>query len=336
LTFRDSILNKTVLVTGGAGFIGSHLVDRLLEQDNNVICVDNFDPYYDRSIKENNIREHRKHVNYQLVEEDIRNLDALRNKISEDIDVIAHLAAKAGVRPSVKDPVGFHEVNVMGTQNMLEFAKDKEVNQFVFASSSSVYGTNENVPWSEDDHVLKPISPYASTKVSGELMGHVYSELYDLRFLALRFFTVYGPRQRPDLAIHKFLRLMSKGEQIKLYGDGSSRRDYTYIDDIIDGVMAAISYNDSMYEIINLGNNRTVELLELVEAIEKVSDIEADKTHVPEIPGDVAQTWADINKAQKKLGYKPNYGLEKGLLRFVNWFEKVNEVTTQTKKLNSM
>jgi UDP-glucuronate 4-epimerase len=315
----------TILVTGGAGFIGSHLVDRLLEQGNNVVTVDNFDPYYDRSIKENNIREHRKHDHYRLVEEDIRNLDALRNEITEEVDVICHLAAKAGVRPSVKDPVGFQEVNVMGTQNMLEFAKEKGVKQFVFASSSSVYGTNENVPWSEDDHVLKPISPYASTKVSGELMGHVYSELYDMRFLALRFFTVYGPRQRPDLAIHKFLRLMNNGEQITLYGDGSSRRDYTYIDDIIDGVMAAIDYKDSMYEIINLGNNRTVQLLKLVEAIEEASGIEADKTHAPEVPGDVEQTWADVSKAKELLGYSPNYDLEQGLENFAAWYEQATK-----------
>lgn len=315
-------MSKTILVTGGAGFIGSHLVDRLLEEGENVICIDNFDPFYDRSIKENNIAEHRKYKNYRLVEEDIRNFDALREKITKDIDVIIHLAAKAGVRPSVEDPVGFQEVNVMGTQNMLEFAKDRDVKQFVFASSSSVYGTNENVPWSEDDHVLKPISPYASTKVSGELMGHVYSELYDMRFLALRFFTVYGPRQRPDLAIHKFLRLMSNGEQITLYGDGSSRRDYTYIDDIIDGVMPAIDYKDSMYEIINLGNNRTVQLLELVEAIEKASGIEADKTHAPEVPGDVEQTWADVSKAKELLGYNPDFDLDKGLTNFVKWYQR--------------
>lgn len=318
-------MSKTVLVTGGAGFIGSHLVDRLLDEGNNVICVDNFDPYYDRSIKENNISEHRKRDNYRLVEEDIRNLDALRDKITEDIDVIVHLAAKAGVRPSVKDPVGFQEVNVMGTQNMLEFAKEQNVKQFIFASSSSVYGTNENVPWSEDDHVLKPISPYASTKVSGELMGHVYSDLYDMRFLALRFFTVYGPRQRPDLAIHKFLRLMSNGEQITLYGDGSSRRDYTYINDIIDGVMSVIDYDDSLYEIINLGNNRTVQLLELVEAIEEASGIDADKMHAPEVPGDVEQTWADVSKAKKLLNYNPDFDLEKGLSNFVNWFNEKKE-----------
>lgn len=317
---------RTILVTGGAGFIGSHLVDRLLAQGNNVICVDNFDPYYDRSIKENNISEHREHENYRLVEADIRDLDALQEEITEDIDVIVHLAAKAGVRPSVKDPVGFQRVNVMGTQNMLELAKERGVKQFVFASSSSVYGTNENVPWSEDDHVLKPISPYASTKVSGELMGHVYSELYDMRFLALRFFTVYGPRQRPDLAIHKFLRLMSNGEQITLYGDGSSRRDYTYIDDIIDGVTAAIDYSNSMYEIINLGNNRTIQLLELVEAIEEASEIEANKTHSAEIPGDVEQTWADVAKAKELLDYRPNYNLKEGLKNFVEWYRNYNKV----------
>jgi UDP-glucuronate 4-epimerase len=316
-----------ILVTGGAGFIGSHLVDRLLEGGNKVICVDNFDPFYDRSIKENNISEHRKDDNYKLVEEDVRNFEILCEKITEDIDVIVHLAAKAGVRPSVENPVGFQDVNVMGTQNMLEFAKEREVTQFIFASSSSVYGTNKNVPWSEDDHVLKPISPYASTKVSGELMGHVYTELYDMRFLALRFFTVYGPRQRPDLAIHKFLRLMSNGEQITLYGDGSSRRDYTYIDDIIDGVMAAIEYEDSMYEIINLGNNRTVQLLELVEAIEEASGIESNRTFGPEVPGDVHQTWADINKAKDLLDYNPDYSLKQGLEKFVQWYNETRKAT---------
>jgi len=315
----------TILVTGGAGFIGSHLVDRLLAEGQSVIAVDNFDPYYDRSIKEANISEHRKHDNYRLIEEDVRNLHALRDKITNDIDVIVHLAAKAGVRPSVKDPVAFQEVNVMGTQNMLEFAREKNVSKFIFGSSSSVYGTNENVPWSEDDHVLKPISPYASTKVSGELLGHVYSELYDIRFLALRFFTVYGPRQRPDLAIHKFLRLMHKGEQITLYGDGSSRRDYTYVADIIDGVMAAIAYSDSMYEIINLGNNRTIQLLELVEAIEQASGINANKTHGPEVPGDVEQTWADVSKAKRLFDYEPDYNLEEGLANFAKWYQANKE-----------
>lgn len=314
--------SQTVLVTGGAGFIGSHLVGRLLSQGVNVITVDNFDPFYDRSIKEKNISEHRKYGNYRLVEEDIRNLATLRSEITDNIDVIVHMAAKAGVRPSVSDPVGFQEVNVMGTQNMLELAKEKEVKQFVFASSSSVYGTNENVPWSEDDHVLKPISPYASTKVSGELMGHVYSQLYDIRFLALRFFTVYGPRQRPDLAIHKFLRLMNNGDEITLYGDGSSRRDYTYVDDILEGVMAAIEYDKSMFEIVNIGNNRTVELLELVEALQEASGIEPNYTFGPEQPGDVKQTWADVTKAERIFDYEPDFDLKEGLLNFARWYEE--------------
>jgi UDP-glucuronate 4-epimerase len=311
-----------VLITGGAGFIGSHLVDRLLKEDHNIIAVDNFDPFYDRSIKESNIRSHRENNSYRLVEEDVRNREALRSKITENIDVIVHLAAKAGVRPSVEDPVGFQQVNVMGTQNMLEFARERNIKRFIFASSSSVYGTNENVPWSEDDHVLKPISPYASTKVSGELLGHVYSQLYNIHFLALRFFTVYGPRQRPDLAIHKFLRLMSNGQKITLYGDGSSRRDYTYIDDIIDGVMRAIGYEDSGYEIINLGNNRTVSLLELTNAIEEVSGIEPYRTFGPEQPGDVKQTWADVSKAKRLFQYEPNFNLQEGLKNFVRWYRQ--------------
>ena len=310
-----------IVVTGGAGFIGSHLIDSLLAKSHTVTNIDNFDPFYDESIKRQNIKGHLEYDSYTLHEVDVRDIEALDKAIPIDTDVIVHLAAKAGVRPSVKDPVGFQEVNVMGTQNMLELAKEKEIKQFVFASSSSVYGTNENVPWSEDDHVLKPISPYASTKVSGELLGHVYSHLYDIRFLALRLFTVYGPRQRPDLAIHKFLRLMSDGKEITLYGDGSTRRDYTYVDDIVNGIMAAIEYKDSMYEVINLGNNQTVELLELVEAIEKASGITAKKTFGPEQPGDVKQTWADVSKAGKLLGYKSDYSIDKGLAEFAKWFK---------------
>lgn len=310
-----------IVVTGGAGFIGSHLIDRLLAEGHTVTNIDNFDPFYDESVKRENIKEHLEYDNYKLDEIDIRDKKALDKAISNDTDVIVHLAAKAGVRPSIADPITYQEVNVAGTQNLLEVAREKDIKQFVFASSSSVYGKNPNVPWKEDDAVLQPISPYASTKVSGELLGHVYSHLYDIRFLALRFFTVYGPRQRPDLAIHKFLRLMSDGREITLYGDGSTRRDYTYIDDIIDGVMAAIEYEDSMYEVINLGNNQTVKLLELVEAIEKASGIKANKVFGPEQPGDVKQTWADESKAGRLLGYHPDYSLSKGLQEFMKWFK---------------
>ncbi|MBO6587236.1 MAG: GDP-mannose 4,6-dehydratase [Gracilimonas sp.] len=313
---------KNIVVTGGAGFIGSHLIDRLLEEGHTVTNIDNFDPFYEESIKLENIKGHLEFDTYTLHEVDIRNKESLDKAIPNDADVIIHLAAKAGVRPSIADPIAYQEVNVAGTQNMLEVAREKEIKQFVFASSSSVYGKNPNVPWKEDDAVLQPISPYASTKVSGELLGHVYSHLYDIRFLALRFFTVYGPRQRPDLAIHKFLKLMSEEKEITLYGDGSTRRDYTYIDDIIDGVMAAVSYDGSQYEVINLGNNQTIELLELVEAIEKASGITAKKTFGPEQPGDVKQTWSDVNKAFKILKYNPNYNLANGLESFSKWFKK--------------
>lgn len=312
-----------IVVTGGSGFIGSHLIDRLLEEGHTVANIDNFDPFYDESIKWKNINGHLECDSYTLQQTDIRDKEALDKAIPNDADVIVHLAAKAGVRPSIADPIAYQEVNVAGTQNMLEVAREKDIKQFVFASSSSVYGKNPNVPWKEDDAVLQPISPYASTKVSGELLGHVYSHLYDIRFLALRFFTVYGPRQRPDLAIHKFLRLMNDGKEITLFGDGSNRRDYTYIDDIVDGIMAAIDYKDSMYEVINLGNNQTVELLELVKAIEKASGITAKKKFGPEQPGDVKQTWADVEKGRRLLGYKADYSIDKGLIEFSKWFEDI-------------
>jgi len=313
-----------IVVTGGAGFIGSHLIDRLLSEGHSVTNIDNFDPFYDENIKRQNIKEHLESHNYTLHEMDIRDKAALNKAIPDDTDVIVHLAAKAGVRPSIQDPISYQEVNVAGTQNMLEVAREKEIKQFVFASSSSVYGKNPNVPWREDDAVLQPISPYASTKVSGELLGHVYSHLYDIRFLALRFFTVYGPRQRPDLAIHKFLKLMTDGKEITLYGDGSTRRDYTFNYDIVDGIMGAINYRDSLYEVINLGNNETVELLELVEAIEKASGISAKKTFGPEQPGDVKQTWADVSNAGNLLNYHADYSIDKGLKAFVEWFNEVN------------
>lgn len=310
-----------IIVTGGAGFIGSHLIDRLLAEGHTVTNIDNFDPFYDESIKRENIKGHLEYYDYTLHEVDIRDKEALDKAIRDGTEVIIHLAAKAGVRPSIADPIAYQEVNVAGTQNMLEIAREKDIKQFVFASSSSVYGKNPNVPWKENDAVLQPISPYASTKVSGELLGHVYSHLYDIRFLALRFFTVYGPRQRPDLAIHKFLNLMSEGKEITLYGDGSTRRDYTYIDDILDGIMAAIEYKDSMYEVINIGNNQTIKLLELVETLENTYGVKAKKSFGLEQPGDVKQTWADVHKAGELLGYHTNSSIKKGLSKFVQWFE---------------
>lgn len=307
---------KRALVTGGAGFIGSHLVDRLLSEGWYVSVVDNFDPFYPREIKERNIAAHRVHPNYHLHELDIRDLDDLRRDLTGEYDVIVHLAAKAGVRPSIEDPISYQEVNVRGTQNLLELAKEWGVKQFVFASSSSVYGVNPNVPWREDDHVLMPISPYASTKVGGELLGHVYSHLYGIRFIGLRFFTVYGPRQRPDLAIHKFAKLMLQDRGLPVYGDGMTRRDYTYIGDIIEGVVASLTYESSMFEVINLGNNSTVSLSEMISGLESVLRIEAQVKRLPEQMGDVSQTWADISKAHHMLNYNPETDFITGLQNF--------------------
>lgn len=308
-----------VLVTGGAGFIGSHVVDSLLAEGHHVTTLDNFDPFYPRALKERNIEPHRQHTTWRLVETDLRDAEGLRQARTGEFDVILHLAAKAGVRPSLLDPLAYQDVNVRGTQNLLELARERGVRQFVFASSSSVYGVNPRVPWSEEDHVLQPISPYASTKVSGELLGHVYSHLYGIRFIALRFFTVYGPRQRPDLAIHKFAREMLAGRPLPVYGDGSSRRDYTYIDDIVAGVRAAIDYTKSGYEVINLGNSQAITVLEMIQGLEDALAITATLQWHPEQPGDVPQTWANIERAKRLLRYEPRTPYQTGIRRFVEW-----------------
>lgn len=312
-------MKKHALVTGGAGFIGSHVVDSLLGSGWTVTTVDNFDDFYDPSRKRRNIAAHHDHSRYRLVEADIRDGEALERQLRGDYQVIVHLAARAGVRPSIEQPLLYQDVNVRGTHNMLEFARHRGIRQFVFASSSSVYGVNPDVPWREDDHVLLPISPYASTKVSGELLGHVYSRLFGIRFLALRFFTVYGPRQRPDLAIHKFASLIQAGLPIPLFGNGATRRDYTYIDDIVSGVRAAMTYDGSEFEVVNLGNNQTVSLCDLVLALETVLGIDADREWFPTQPGDVPQTWASVDKAERLFGYKPKTKLQDGLTSFANW-----------------
>jgi UDP-glucuronate 4-epimerase len=309
-----------VLVTGGAGFIGSHFVDSLLADGIEVTVLDNFDSFYDRELKERNIHAHRNHRKWQLVEGDIRDRAQLEGQLGDNYNAIVHLAAKAGVRPSIADPMTYQDVNVRGTQNLLEFARSRRISRFVFASSSSVYGVHPRVPWSEEDFVLQPISPYASTKVSGELLGHVYSHLYGIRFIALRFFTVYGPRQRPDLAIHKFARLISDRKPTPVFGDGSTRRDYTYIDDIVAGVRSALDYDKSRYEIINLGNNQTVTLLEMIRALEAALGMPATIDWRPEQPGDVPQTWANVEKARRLLGYVPRTSFVDGIKRFVEWF----------------
>jgi len=313
-----------VLVTGGAGFIGSHLVDSLLADGLHVTTLDNFDGFYARAVKERNIEAHRRHPDWQLVEGDLRTLADVRDQLTGDYRAIVHLAAKAGVRPSLENPRAYQEVNVTGTQNLLEFARERRVPQFVFASSSSVYGVNPRVPWREADHVLQPISPYASTKVSGELIGHVYSHLYDMRFIALRLFTVYGPRQRPDLAISRFAHLMRAGKSIPVFGDGSTRRDYTYVEDVVAGLRRAIEYDRTPYEVINLGNNRTITLTEMIGGLEVALGITARIERLPEQPGDVPQTWADLEKARALLGYQPRTSYQDGVRCFVEWMNSVS------------
>jgi len=314
---------KRILVTGGAGFIGSHLVDRLLATDvEHITVVDDFNDFYNPEIKRDNIRHHLKDARYQLAEVDIRDQEALEQALAnKQFDCVVHLAARAGVRPSLTQPQLYNETNVTGTLNLLEFARQYGIKQFVFGSSSSVYGINAKVPFSEDDPIRQPISPYAATKGAGELLCHTYSHLYGIRCICLRFFTVYGPRQRPDLAIHKFARLISEGKPIPVFGDGTARRDYTYVDDIIEGVVAAINYDKTDYEVINLGESRTVELRELIALLEKELDAHAIIDRQPPQPGDVPQTYADITRARQLLGYNPVTQIEEGLRKFVDWFK---------------
>jgi UDP-glucuronate 4-epimerase len=315
---------QSILVTGGAGFIGSHVVDCLLSEGEwQVSVVDDFNDFYDPAIKRANVNRHEKSPNYRLFETDIRDKTALKQIFADDaFACIVHLAARAGVRPSLEQPLLYAETNINGTVNLLELAREHSIKQFVFGSSSSVYGINAKVPFSEDDPIRQPISPYAATKAAGELLCHSYTHLYGMRCVCLRFFTVYGPRQRPDLAIHKFARLISEGKAIPVFGDGTTRRDYTFIDDIVAGVRAAIDYEGSDYEVINLGESRTVELRELISLLEKDLGVMAQVDRQPLQPGDVPQTFADIKKARQLLGYNPQTQIEEGIHRFVEWFQR--------------
>jgi UDP-glucuronate 4-epimerase len=315
-------LTMRILLTGGAGFIGSHLVDRLLAEGAEVTVVDNLDPFYEPAVKLHNISAHIDNPGFAFVRGDICRVAEFGEQIPDPIDVIVHLAARAGVRPSIADPTGYQHVNVAGTQSMLELAKERGVRHFVFASSSSVYGVNPNVPWSESEMTLRPISPYASTKVSGELLGHVYSHLYGIRFTALRFFTVYGPRQRPDLAIHKFSRLMLAGQPIPLFGDGSTERDYTHALDVIDGIRSAIDYDDELFDVFNIGSDEPVSLSTLVDLLQDVLGVEAKIDRHPEQPGDLPRTWSDLDHARERLGYQPRVDLRHGLATFADWIKR--------------
>lgn len=311
-----------MLVTGGAGFIGSHVCEALLKRNDSVICVDNFDPYYDVKIKEDNIKTFLGNSNFKLYREDILNFEKLKEIFKNNkIEKIAHIAAKAGVRPSIKDPVGFERVNILGTINLLELAKEFKIKNFVFGSSSSVYGNNKKIPFSETDNVDNPISPYAATKKSAELWCSYYHNLYKIPITCLRFFTCYGLRGRPDMAPYKFTKLINEGKELPMYGDGTTKRDYTYITDILDGVLVALDKNFD-FEIINLGNSKTTELKKFIELIEDLLGKKAIIKQLPMQPGDVIMTYADITKAKKLLNYEPKVNVKEGIKKFIEWFKK--------------
>ena len=317
-------IGKHYLITGGAGFIGSRLIKALLAKENiRITCIDNFDPFYKKEIKKHNIQAFEGNDQFTLLSLNLDHVTVpeLLHAITSPVDIIIHLAARAGVRPSIDNPLGYEQTNIMGTQKLLDFAVQANVKRFVFASSSSVYGVNEKLPWSEGE-ALMPISPYAMTKLAGEMAGHVYHKLYALPFIALRFFTVYGPSQRPDLAIHKFTKAIISGAPIAMYGDGSTSRDYTFIDDIVSGIIAATEYSDTSFEIINLGNNYTVSLKNLIANLEEVIGKKAVIDQQPEQPGDVPHTFADISKAQRLLKYEPKTTLQSGLKQFYQWFSE--------------
>ncbi len=314
--------DRKALVTGAAGFIGSHLCERLLGGDGwAVVGVDNFDEFYDPQIKRRNISQCRKNASFRLVEADIRDRAAMDEVVGDGVEVIVHLAAKAGVRPSIAEPLLYADVNVNGTVVLLESARKHKINKFIFGSSSSVYGNNEKVPFSEDDNVDYPISPYAATKKAGELLCHTYHHLYGMSVTCLRFFTVYGPRQRPDLAIHKFARLIKQGKPVPVYGDGSMMRDFTYIDDIIDGTVAAIDKCRG-FNIYNLGESRPITVNDLIAELETALGRKALKEYLPLQPGDVERTYADITKAARELNYNPSTPIRSGLGKFVAWLGK--------------
>jgi UDP-glucuronate 4-epimerase len=324
-------MSTRVLVTGGAGFIGSHLCARLCASGQRVVCLDNFDDFYAPAIKQANVEELLEHETSAALltfrHGDIRDYQALRRLFQEEpFDGIIHLAARAGVRPSIEQPLLYSEINIQGTLHLLECCREFHVKHFVFGSSSSVYGERTQGPFSEADEVNNPVSPYAATKKAGELICYTYSHLYRLHVACLRFFTVYGPRQRPDLAIHKFARLMAAGQPIPVFGDGTTQRDYTYVDDIVDGIMRAWAWvqrgeSEGQYEIFNLGGSNPVPLLDLIRLLEQALNVQAIIDWQPAQPGDVPITFADLRKSQALLGYTPQIDIATGIQRFAEWFQ---------------
>lgn len=320
---------KTYFITGGAGFIASTLTERLLKEGNKVVTIDNFCDYYDPKLKEDNIKNFLNNENYKLYRGDIRNREDIKKILDENnIDIIVHLAAMAGVRPSIENPLLYQEVNGIGTQNILEEAKLHNIKNLVMASSSSVYGNCKEVPFREDMVVDFAISPYAATKKANEVMAHVYHKLNNMNIIMLRFFTVYGPKQRPDLAINKFTRLLLEGKEIPMYGDGSTSRDYTYVDDIVDGICKSCDYtfnNNDVYEIINLGSNNPISLRKMIDIIGETLAIKPIIKEMPMQPGDVDRTYADISKAKRLLKYNPQTSFKDGIKKFTSWYLNNNK-----------
>ncbi|WP_066630582.1 GDP-mannose 4,6-dehydratase [Labilibacter marinus] len=318
-----------ILVTGSAGFIGSHLSETLLKNNHVVVGVDCFDEFYKRELKEDNLSNFSNHPNFTFHELNLCNEKDVKEKLSEKFDCIVHLAAKAGVRPSIENPQSYIDYNISATRNLVDLMKDTGSKKMVFASSSSVYGNITETPWSENLDVSMPISPYAFSKKSCELMNHTYHHLYELDFINVRFFTVFGPRQRPDLAINKFTRLLYEGKAIPMFGDGSTARDYTFVHDIVSGIIKSIEYlqqNDGIFENMNLGNNTPVKLKEMIETIAEVTGKELKIEQLPMQPGDVNITFADISKAEKMLGYQPKTSFKDGIKAFNQWYLKKKEM----------
>ncbi len=321
---------KTYFITGGAGFIGSSLSERLIKEGNKVITIDNFCDFYNPNIKETNIKELNQSENFKIYRKDIRDRQAIKEIFDENnIDIIMHLAAMAGVRPSIENPVLYQEVNCMGTQNILEEMKAHNIKNLVMASSSSVYGNCKQVPFKEDMVVDFAISPYAATKKANEVMTHVYHKLFNINVMMLRFFTVYGPKQRPDLAINKFTRLMLEGQEIPMFGDGTTSRDYTYINDIVNGIIKSCNYcmqNKNVYEILNIGNSSPISLKDMILTIGQALGVEPKIKQLPMQLGDVERTYADISKAKKLIGYNPKVSFKTGINNFVNWYKENQEL----------
>lgn len=319
---------KTFLITGGAGFIGSSLSEQLLNNNEKVIIIDNFCDFYNPNIKERNIDNIKNNTNFKLYKVDIRDRLSIKKVFDENkIDVVVNLAAMAGVRPSIENPILYQEVNCLGLQNILEEMKLHNVKNGVFASSSSVYGNGKEVPFRENMVVDYAISPYAATKKANEVMAHVYHKLYNMNIIMLRFFTVYGPKQRPDLAINKFTRLMIEGKEIPMFGNGNTSRDYTYIDDIVEGIIKSCEFclsNKNVYEILNLGNSNPISLIDMIRTIGETLEIEPKIEQLPMQAGDVETTFADITKAKKLIGYEPKTPFYNGIKKFVEWYKEEN------------